>query len=321
MIYLFHWNSEFLLSEIVNKWKKQFEEKYGNFQLTHIKDNSQISGLNIEDNIVSEWLFAEKKLIILDNMPSSAQTKNKDIQALQEKLLTLIPRKTENVILVFSSLNPDKRGKFFKYLQKLWKTDSDKIQIKEYSIKDDGGGISMLQQKYPNIEYNILSHVLNLKSWSIEKTVSELNKLSIAHDKISVDLVNKNIIPELEQSIFIFIENLLHNRKKQSLNDMRIILEQSELMSFYYGLLSNMRTIIYILLFLNLKKQKSEIIRELNLWNRWFLVDKYAGLNYKKISKLYTDLCWLDSEMKTWKLWHISNSPLVDALEVLILKQ
>ena len=321
MIYFFYGNSDFLLSETTKKWKNQFVQKYWDFQLTHIRDYSDPSSLQLDQNITSGWLFAEKKLIIFDNIPGAGSVKDKNIIKIQEDLLKILPRKIESVIIVFSSLNPDKRWKLYKYLQKLSKDDTEAIQVKEYVLWDGAENISMLQKKYPNIEYNILSHILHLKSWNIEKTISELEKLSIAHESVWLDLVNKNIIPELEQSIFTFIENLLHNRKKQSLNDMRIILEQSEIMSFYYGLLSNMRVIMYILLFLKLKKSKATITQELNLWKRWFLIDKYASLNYKKISTLYTELCELDSNMKSWKLGQFSNKPLEDALQVLILRQ
>lgn len=321
MIYVFHGNSTFLLEETVAKWKNQFTQKYWDFQLTHMKDYSESELSNIEQSIVSEWLFAEKKLIILDNLPVSAQTKNKEALKLQENLLKLIPRKGDGVILVFSSLNPDKRGKFYKYLQKLSRDVPESIQIKEYNLKEDTDNIFVLQKKYPDIDYSVLAHILNLKSWNLEKARSEIEKILIAHDSISVEIINENINPELEQSIFIFIENLLHNRKNQALSDMHIILEQSDIMSFYYGLLANMRVIIYILLLLKLKKWKSEVISELNLWKRGFLIDKYSNLSYENISTQYIKLCLVDSDMKSGKLSQFSENWLQDALELVILEQ
>ena len=321
MIYLFYGNSEFLLSETVSKWKKQFSEKYWDFQLTHIRDYSQLNDFNLEQNILSQWLFDEKKLIILDKIPASSQWKDKTIQKLQDDLLLLLPRKAENVILVFISLDPDKRAKFFKYLLKLLKSSPEQIQIKEYNLNEESENIWFLQKKYPHVDYNILRYVLNIKLWAIEKAIWELDKMLIAHDTISLDLVKDNIIPEREESIFIFIESLLHNNKKQALTDMQVILEQSDIMSLYYGLLSNMRVIVYILLFLKLKKSKTEITSVLNLWKRSFLIDKYSRLSYVKISKLYMNLCSLDSKMKKWDLGQYSENWLQDALEILILEQ
>jgi hypothetical protein len=61
-----------------------------------------------------------------------------------------------------------------------------------------------------------------------------MDKMLIAHDIIDIEFIKNNIVPEREQSIFIFIENLLNNNKKSALADMQVILEQGDIMSFYY---------------------------------------------------------------------------------------
>jgi len=42
------------------------------------------------------------------------------------------------------------------------------------------------------------------------KVISEIEKLSIIYNKIDNSLIEKIIVPELEESIFVFIDDLLN---------------------------------------------------------------------------------------------------------------
>jgi DNA polymerase III delta subunit len=66
------------------------------------------------------------------------------------------------------------------------------------------------------------------------------------YEKIDSQIIEQIIIPELEESIFVFIDDVLEGNKKKSIQGMRTILEQSETIPFYYGLVSNIRLAFYI---------------------------------------------------------------------------
>ena len=67
MNYVFTWNSEFLITEALNKWKKQFIEKYSDFNLIHLKEIKSLDKNILKDAILSESLFSsEKKLMIFE---------------------------------------------------------------------------------------------------------------------------------------------------------------------------------------------------------------------------------------------------------------
>ncbi len=318
MIYFFYGNSEYLLAENLKKWKQQFLEKYGDAQLFHVREFWQIQEYGIEDNIVSVWMFSPKKLIILDNVTMKTWEKGKDSLAFQDRLWGLLERKGDDTIIVFSAYLPDKRGKFYKYLMKLAK-DNSKLIAKEYSVSDASKSIQYLQMKFPKIQQNVLMYMLQIKSGNLEKSVSELEKLYIAHTEVSKALVQQEIVPELEESIFVFIDQLTSKNKRQALRTLSIILEQSDIMSVYYWLLSNMRTAFYICLELDQGNRPQEISHNLQLWKRAFLVEKYAKSDMQHIMKLYIDLIELDTKMKQGKLSSFSQAPLKDALELCIL--
>jgi hypothetical protein len=52
MIYLFTGNNSFALAEEIKKWKKVFLEKYGDFNLIHIKDVLLFDTHFLVENIV-----------------------------------------------------------------------------------------------------------------------------------------------------------------------------------------------------------------------------------------------------------------------------
>jgi hypothetical protein len=118
MIYLFTWNSWYLVREKTLAWKKSYIEKYGDFNLTHFKEIEKVDNNIISQELLSEWFLWEKKLIIIDNLPISWDNKSKELQEKQDFCLDLINNIPNNNIVLFSSANPDKRWKFFKQLKK-----------------------------------------------------------------------------------------------------------------------------------------------------------------------------------------------------------
>ena len=76
MIYLFTWNSDFLVREKTLKWKKLFSDKNWDFNLVHFKNLVEIDNNQISENLLAEGFMWEKKLIIIDNYPINTDNKN-----------------------------------------------------------------------------------------------------------------------------------------------------------------------------------------------------------------------------------------------------
>ena len=112
MNYVFTWNSEFLITEALNKWKKQFIEKYSDFNLTHLKEIKSLDKNILKDAILSGSLFSsEKKLIILDI--------NNDIwDELEDFLIKNLEKKPQENIIILNYFLPDKRKKFWKNIKR-----------------------------------------------------------------------------------------------------------------------------------------------------------------------------------------------------------
>lgn len=307
MIYLFTWNSDFLVSDAVKKWKNQFVEKYGDFNLLHIKWLDENNLESYHQNLLSVSFMNEKKLIILDiNWDESDE-----IKEFITKNLDKIP---DNNILLINYPKPDKRSKLFKDLEKI-------SQKKDFNTDENNDLSSVLKARYNNI---ISTWAINLickyKANNLQKIVSEIEKLNILHPYIDEKIVNDFIIPELEENIFWLVDNILDLNLNETYKKINIILNDVNIYLFYNSLLSIIRTSIFILKLRNENVSPKEIVNVLNLGSKSFLATKNYRMSYKTASKLYINLIELDKKMKTWNMIWTEDSDFKFELENCLLK-
>ena len=315
MLYLFTWNSEFLLKQEVKAWKERFISKYWEFNLIHIKDIESVDNNFLNTNITASSFLAEKKLIIIDLYKEKKKT-DKDEKQWSEKedfLLNILSNIAwENIVLI-NIINPDKRSKFFKQLSKI-------AELKEFNTKWDADIYSIINNKYNwKISSDAINTIIKYKSWNLSKIVSELEKLLISVDFIDTKYITENISAELEESIFQVIDDLLARKKYNSIQKIDTILNDTSIYAFYNNLIANIRTSMYIVTMKKLWIASNKISSTLNLWNRSFLAEKKYIISYLELKKLYIDLVNIDKKMKSWKLNWTEDSDFRFELEKVIL--
>ena len=232
-IYLFTWNSDFLLNDSISKWKKQFSDKYWEINLSHYKDLNIVDKNILKSEALSTSFFSEKKLIIIDL--------NNDLdEDFENFLLSILDKKDENTIIIFNFLSPDKRKKFYKNLVKI-------SEIKEFDIKDENDIKKIILSRFWNIiDNDAIDLIIKYKAKNIKKIFSEIEKLSIMNNQIKKEDIEKNIVPELEESIFDIVNLLLNKEKIESIKRIDILLNEVNIYQFYNSLLSNLRVTVYI---------------------------------------------------------------------------
>ena len=290
MNYIFTWNSEFLITEALNKWKKQFIEKYSDFNLTHLKEIKNLDKNILKDTILSGSLFSsEKKLIILDI--------NNDIwDELEDFLIKNLGKKPQENIIILNYFLPDKRKKF-------WKNIKNISEIKEFNLENEEDTKKIINSKFSwKIDLEAINTIIKYKSNKINKIIPELEKLTITKDFITKIDIEENIVPELEESIFQIIDLVLNKQIPEAVDKINIILNATNIFAFYNNLLSNLRTSLFILKLKQEKKTQSEISKILDLWNRSFLIGKNYKINFHELKNLYINLVNIDKNLKTWKL-------------------
>ena len=290
MNYVFTWNSDFLITEALNKWKKQFIEKYSDFNLTHLKEIKNLDKNILKDAILSGSLFSsEKKLIILDI--------NNDIwDELEDFLIKNLEKKPQENIIILNYFLPDKRKKF-------WKNIKNISEIKEFNLENEEDTKKIINSKFSwKIDLEAINTIIKYKSNKINKIIPELEKLTITKNFITKIDIEENIVPELEESIFQIIDLVLNKQIPEAVDKINIILNETNIFAFYNNLLSNLRTSLFILKLKQEKKTQSEISKILDLWNRSFLIGKNYKINFYELKNLYINLVNIDKNMKMWKL-------------------
>lgn len=295
MIYFFTWNNDYLVREKTLAWKKAYIEKYGDFNFVHFKEVKNSDNNLLSSEILSEWFMWEKKLIIIDDLPLKTSDKSTDLNEKQDFLESLLEKIPENNIVIFSSSSPDKRSKFYKKLKKI------ATKVEEFNTSWEANLFSIINSKYWNkIDNLAINLIIRYKSGNLEKIISEIEKLLILNNNITEKLIKENIFPELEESIFQVVDDIMNENIFEAITKINIILSQTSVYAFYNNLLANLRVLVFIK---NLKlKYISNISEILDLKNRSFLADKNYKISLEKLNNLYIWLINLDKKMKSWKM-------------------
>ena len=198
--------------------------------------------------------------------------------------------------MLFNSVNPDKRSKIFKERAKV-------AEVKDFSADENNSIKSVIEKKYQNkITSRAIDLLIRYKSSHLWKIISEIDKLLITFDIVEENHIKEYIYPELEESIFLFIWDLLDLRLSEAFKKLDIILENTNVYAFYNNFLANIRPQVFIN---KLKKSwlsPKDIWEILKLWNRAFLITKTYKINPIKLENMYLELIELDKKMKTWNM-------------------
>lgn len=307
MLYLFTWNNEYLVKEELKKWKKHFLSKFGDFNILHIQNIDELDKNFLSENLLASSFFSDKKLIIIENIEKIEKDESK-----KEFLISILEKIPEWNIIVFSSVSLPEKSLFYKKIQEFW-------EIKRYDIKNTYETKLFLQKKYNSmIDDKAIERIISFKSNSLSKIINELDKLFITKDFIRENDIIENIVPELEETIFVFVDKILNKDKKWVFTDLNIILENIDIYAFYNMFIWNLRNTVYIMFFKYLWYKKDHIVNELSLWNRWFLVDKKYKISFDELFELYKRFIDFDKNMKFWKLIWSSGEDLKFELQKIL---
>lgn len=244
------------------------------------------------------WLsfFSPKKLIILDGFPLNIGEKFSQSLEKEQQIIHILEttRSDTDTLILCLSEKPDKRSKIYKDLLKISTKHEDLTLEKTEDI------FSYFSQKFSeNIDSWAIQKLILYKSNDPGKIEQEIKKFLITQEHIDSQMVWEHIMPEYEQSIFLFIDSILLKNSKEVFHIFKNLQNHSSFYPLYQSILANLRIFVYIFLLKNQKKNKNEITDILWLWKRSFLVDKNHRTNSRELTQLYEDLISIDKNMKT----------------------
>lgn len=297
MIYLFTWNNSFLIQQEGLKWKRAFSDKFSPENIIHITSLDSISKDTLSEAFFARSLFSDKRMVIIEWFPFTWEKQFAWSADIENFILSSLSNAGDEIFIVFLSENPDKRKIGYKSLASM-------AEVKQFSLSSDEDVSGFLRKKFTSqIDWNALSKIIYLKGWNLQKSISEITKLLILHEHISLTLVNENIIPEFEQSIFVFIDTLLAKDKINIFKQLDNMLQFSDFYAVYQSILANIRIFLYIEYLKSQRKSSKEISEILKLWKRQFLIHKSHASKFNDIQLLYEKLLNFDKNMKFGKLY------------------
>ena len=192
-IYLFTGEERYTLDKEIQRRKDGFQQKIGAESI--FSYSSEIfDPANIMQNILGGWLFVTQKLIVIKHIPIDAFQKIavKQVELFADSFIKNYTHIPPDVILVFVSYKPDKRTKFYKFIEK------NAIEHKEFPPKKPNDSSyktfikqqsSALQWDTETIEY-MLAHVGS----DFYRLESELSKLSTRAEIHGITTIEKKDI-------------------------------------------------------------------------------------------------------------------------------
>ena len=311
MLYFFTWNSDFLIKEQIKAWKSKFIWKFWDFNLVEIKNLEEVDNNFLVENLTSRSFLDEKKLIII-NVEQGKKSEKEEQK--RDFILSILDKISEENIVLFYLIHPDKRSKLYKWFKAACET-------KEFSIQENQEIKQIIRSKYPDqISPNAIDTIIQYKSWNLSKIISEIEKLLITINYIEPKNITDNIAAELEESIFQIIDDILNKNIISAIKKIDITLHDINVYAFYNNLLANLRTTTYILKYKHFDIEPRNIWIKLNLWNRSFLTTKTYKVFPKELENLYISLINLDKKMKTGNLIWSEDEVFQNEIEKCILK-
>lgn len=217
-IFLFTWEEKYLLEKEVLRWEKNFIEKFGENTI-YTFNNENFNFEEIKQSLFSEWFFIEKKLVIIKGLPLDTDTSNKIPLEISENLTNEIIEKnwkiSWNTILLFISYEPDKRNKFYKFLEKNANIKTYKklsyIELRNF-IKNE--------LQWINIDFETIEYFIS-KIWSnLYTLIHECEKLKIwssinNNNKIDINVIDTINFWQSETNSFLFFDNFFEEKNKK----------------------------------------------------------------------------------------------------------
>ena len=317
-IFFFTWENTIFLKKDLDRWVSRFTEKYSEFNISRI-DKDIIEKINIEQELTTPPFLSEHRLIILNNIPSPASKRDSDeeetlkdnsVDIRIEKVLDNIP---DANFVIFISQEPDVKKPLYKRLLEL-ATVKEFKNLNEHWIKE------YIRNELLWIDNAAISKLIQYKWLDLSKIESEIWKLSLyrANDRITEDDIEKNVLPEIDVSVFQFLDRLYELNFNKALVNLKRILENDKIEPTFAAIMSNMRKLIYILYLRRNGIADKIIIDQLKVHSFVFQKTLSSAKNESVIYRFYEKMCELDLKSKTWELVLDGEDGLIMAIEKVI---
>jgi len=290
------------LEEIILSYKKVHKS---GLNLIYINANEK-DFKDFYNNLKTNSMFSEKKLIILKNVFSDAK--------FQEDFLenTGNLENTKDIIVIYEDYFPDQRTKFFKMLQKYAKCQEfnylQPAMLKRWVAEELGKNKAKINPD----ALDLLIGFVGSDLWGMTNEINKLSNYKIGGPKgcfITKEDVELLVKPNIENDIFKTIDALASKDKKQALSLLHKHLENGDAPLYLLSMISYQFRNLLIIKELQgdpgtLQKPYNLIVKKSGLHpfvaqKSYYLCNQFS---IEKLKKIYQKIFQVDSDIKTGKI-------------------
>jgi len=276
------------MKEIVNQYEKIHKSGLNLKYFSDFKD--------FDDGFKQSSMFKEKKLIIINNLLSNADFRDKFLDKLNDLL------KTDDIILIYQEADFNKNTSLFKSLKKKAKVQEFEIlqgqKLKNWIIKEF--------KKYDRqVSSEVVAELINSVGNDLWAMSNEIKKLISYKKNIKLEDVKLLIRSKIETDIFKTIDAIASKNKKQALDFIHKHLEKGDSPLYLFSMINyQFRNLLIIKDLIDKCKPYNVIIKKTGLHP--FVVKKTysqcAKFDLQELKKIYQKIFQIDLDMKTGKV-------------------
>ena len=214
------WENSYTLNKELKRWKDMFAEKNGADSIFSFNRENLDYG-QIKQTIFSWGFFVTNKLVILYGVPLDTEKSNAikadEIEKLAEDIMNY-PLPGE-VLLICVSYKPDKRGRFYKRFDKLYKENPSQKLIKTFAPLSERELSDFVKEnsKDLNLDSKVVDALIH-KVWNEQfRLESEIDKLRYRKkyydNEITMKVVDEICFGMIEEDIFQLLDLALTDPK------------------------------------------------------------------------------------------------------------
>lgn len=293
---LFFGEENFLLQKKLNFWKKEFKERQGDYNLSILDGEKESAGTIIAECETLPFLGV-KRLVILENLPPSANTKIPEEKV--NAILNFLENIPDSTVVLFVNPLPDKRTKFFKQLLNIAEIEEfnllDSKKLPEWVLKEVSerkgkilhGAVPYLIEKTGNNLWSLNNEIDKLIAYCDEKAISEND-------------IDKLVMPNFNVDIFKLTDLIGLKRTKEAIDILEKLTDTGISAVQIFNMIARQFRI-----FLQLNEIKKEPAKEIasKLGLHPFVVqNSLKQLNYfneNELKKALNSLLKIDIKLKT----------------------
>ncbi|MFC1663558.1 DNA polymerase III subunit delta [Patescibacteria group bacterium] len=283
------------LNHIVQHYEKTHKN---GLNLKYYSDGQNLDFQDFQDEIQQTSMFKEKKLLVLINVFSNKDFKEKFLKN-SKKFINL-----PEIILFYQGDKVSRPDSFFNFLKKNAKSQEFKL-LEEQKLK------SWIKKEFENcgskIDPEVTEKLINFVGNDLWQLSNEIKKLASYKRKQKIEAKDVEVLvrPKIETDIFKTIDAIASKNKKRAFELLKEHLEKGESPLYLLSMISfQFRNLLIVKNFIENQKPYSAILRESGLHpfvvkKSYWQAQKFTG---EELKKIYQKIFQVDLFIKTGKL-------------------